>query len=755
MKNKISLRIISVLMSLLMLLPALSIFTVTTSAVKASAFSKGDFLQFGMYPQSRVTDSGLLTQLGEIDCAMINCGYKKNTDYNTHTFDAVDISYADIAFDGELYRKITINEYNPVVTQNTYGRTNPSHNENGYPSGSSYYFKWEPIFWNVLRAENDGLYIISNRIIDTKSYNEFSEDTTWETSSLRAWLNNEFFDTAFSGNEKEKIINITHSNENNPDLGTSGGNSTADNVWILSLSEIVNRNYGFQNTNDADSSKQATGTDYAKGLGLTVSNGFSTYWQRTPGGSPTLACVVDADGCTRNVYMDVAATQYGVRPVLKLYLEAEITESDPATCRIAGHNAGDPAVENLNPATCSAEGSYEEVVCCTVCGEEVSREQKTIEKISHTVGNAAVENETAATCSAEGSYDIVIYCSVCGEDFSRTHVTLEKLDHTPGTPVEENVVPSTCTEEGCCDEVVYCSECGEELTREQKTIEKISHTVGDAVIENEVAATCKEEGSCDEVVYCSECGEELSREQKTIEKISHTVGDAVIENEVAATCIAEGSYDIAVYCSVCGEEISRKTTVVESGSHSAGEVAVENVVAATCNENGSYELVICCVNCGEEISRETKVIEGGSHTAGEVTVENVVAATCSEDGGYEVAVYCVDCGEEISREQKILAKTGHIADTPEIENLVLPTEEAEGSYDCVTHCSVCGEELGREKKSIDKLEPSAPSEGGEEQADVCPWCGQPEHSSAFIGFIHRVLAFFRNLINKIIALFNN
>ena len=48
----------------------------------------------------------------------------------------------------------------------------------------------------------------------------------------------------------------------------------------------------------------------------------------------------------------------------------------------------------------------------------------------HTAAEAVRENEVAATCTQEGSYDEVVYCSECGEELSREHKTIDKLPHT-------------------------------------------------------------------------------------------------------------------------------------------------------------------------------------------------------------------------------------------------------------------------------------------------------------------------------------
>jgi hypothetical protein len=141
------------------------------------------------------------------------------------------------------------------------------------------------------------------------------------------------------------------------------------------------------------------------------------------------------------------------------------------------HTPGEPVQENVVPASCSQEGSYDEVVYCTECGEEISREQKTIDKLAHTPGEAVRENEVPASCKAEGSYDEVVYCTECNEELSRETKTIDKLAHTPGEPVQENVVPASCSAEGSYDEVVYCTECQAELSREHKTIDKTAHSL--------------------------------------------------------------------------------------------------------------------------------------------------------------------------------------------------------------------------------------------------------------------------------------
>ncbi len=184
----------------------------------------------------------------------------------------------------------------------------------------------------------------------------------------------------------------------------------------------------------------------------------------------------------------------------------------------------------------------------------------------HTPAAAVREKETESTCKVAGTYDEVVYCSVCGAEISRETKTKELAAHTPAAAVRENETESTCKVAGTYDEVVYCSVCGDELSRETKTKELAAHTPAEAVRENETESTCKVAGTYDEVVKCAVCGEELSRETKTKELAAHTPGEATRENEVAPTKSEDGSYEEVVKCTVCGEELSRtKKTIAATG----------------------------------------------------------------------------------------------------------------------------------------------------------------------------------------------
>ena len=153
-------------------------------------------------------------------------------------------------------------------------------------------------------------------------------------------------------------------------------------------------------------------------------------------------------------------------------------------------------------ATCTKEG-YAAYWYCADCGKyftdaegkkETTLSQLIIPAAAHTPADPVRENEVTATCTHEGSYDEVVYCRECEEQISRTTITIPKAAHTPAAPVRENEVTATCTHEGSYDEVVYCRECNREISRIKQTIAATGHTFSEEWSYDDIwhwhAATC-------------------------------------------------------------------------------------------------------------------------------------------------------------------------------------------------------------------------------------------------------------------------
>ncbi len=174
------------------------------------------------------------------------------------------------------------------------------------------------IEWLVLDKKDDKALLISKYCLDANAYdkNEENESVTWETSTLRQWLNGEFINEAFTEKEKTLICDTHLKNPNNPKYGTDGGNDTTDKVFLLSIDEVEKY---FAN----GEKRKAEATGYAKYKGICVSeeNGNVWWWLRSPGSNSRDAVYVDLDGSVRYYGSHMDDEEGGVRPAMWVKIE--------------------------------------------------------------------------------------------------------------------------------------------------------------------------------------------------------------------------------------------------------------------------------------------------------------------------------------------------------------------------------------------------------------------------------------------------
>ena len=183
------------------------------------------------------------------------------------------------------------------------------------------------------------------------------------------------------------------------------------------------------------------------------------------------------------------------------------------------------------------EGSASEWAAITIdaTGNDELAAATIIYDHTHTGGDAVTEDETAATCTEDGSYNEVVSCRDCGIIMSETLKTTDRLGHDFIS--DKILIEASCNTEG--KERLKCTRCGETKTQ---TIPAIgSH---DFVLEETVAeATCTEDG---ELKYqCSRCGKIKT---ETVPALGHDFGAATVALE--ADCVTNGQ--LLRVCSRCG-----------------------------------------------------------------------------------------------------------------------------------------------------------------------------------------------------------
>lgn len=349
--------------------------TGSNDSVFTGTEATGTIINFGSYPQSKVTDSATLKKLDNEPKQWESYEYYSGTDdlYDGNMEPSDYMKYADIKLGGEKYRVVTFSEYRPHNTGYNSSTSNSYQDDNGYYTGNTYYFKYEPLKWRILDAVT-GL-VVCESIIDSQAYNNYilrgvdacwgDSDKThyannWEYCSLREWLNNEFYNTAFSKTQQDRIKELTRENKSRHS-SKYDSNPTSDKITLLSFWNALNTSYGFSSSYSTyDTARNHKGTDYAKCQGLDLRsdfddkyNGFSDWWLRTPGFYTNSPCFI-INGRVSDYGCDVNYTSKGVVPALNL-IQSKIGTSSITSGEIAAEEVTD---ENAPRTSRAAQTVY-------------------------------------------------------------------------------------------------------------------------------------------------------------------------------------------------------------------------------------------------------------------------------------------------------------------------------------------------------------------------------------------------------------
>ena len=181
-----------------------------------------------------------------------------------------------------------------------------------------------PIEWRVLARDGKKALLISRYALDCKKYNTEEKDVTWETCSLRPWLNNEFLNKAFTPGEQAAIETTLVDNsqsQGDPGWSTNGGYNTQDKVFLLSYQEASEYFADYE-------ARKCASTDYAIKNNAYTSRSHQVdgrptcwWWLRSPGSSATCAADVSTGGGLDRD-SSVITDSDAVRPALWVNLES-------------------------------------------------------------------------------------------------------------------------------------------------------------------------------------------------------------------------------------------------------------------------------------------------------------------------------------------------------------------------------------------------------------------------------------------------
>lgn len=301
-----------------------------------------DSVYFGSYPQAEVIPGG-------VEYTALNSSLRREGDVivSDSVYSALQNASGwdennDITLDGAKYRRMKEEDATYVYVE--------SFSRSGYYQWGGdtdyHYFKYEPIKWRVLHTDRNQALLLSDVALDDQKYHTKDEGVTWETSTVRSWLNGygagsnkqsvdysqkNFIGSAFTASEQAAIVNSSLENADNIENGTSGGNNTTDKIFLLSESDVWNtdkaKSYGFVKGGYSDESRFCKSSTYAKAMGVwsysdTSYAGNCFWWLRSPGNNSNSAVHVYNDGWVDYSGYYVDHYFYGIRPALNLNLSS-------------------------------------------------------------------------------------------------------------------------------------------------------------------------------------------------------------------------------------------------------------------------------------------------------------------------------------------------------------------------------------------------------------------------------------------------
>ena len=349
-------RAISLFLAVIMLLSIVPFSAFATKSAK-STYSEGDIIEFGSYPQMEVTNNYVLNSLNNLSLNWKSYGYY-SSDGDGDFIKGDWMKYADVTYNGNKYRAVKFTKYRPTDTGSEaldYGYEDgnwyTNQDENGYYADEVYWFLYEPLEW-VVHDPETGL-VRCKTVIDNQPFSNtlFDNSTPYMTaaerekikyykdnehtmaandyyeSDIRKWLNADFYNTAFSDEEKNYINNTTVYTLASNNTTTAPCKESTDKIFLYDGEETSSDFYASQEHALLDYYIYKGTTDYAKAQGVSTSmdEDFAYfYWLRSPSRSGEAQAFCSYKGNTGLTVNSVS----GVCPAMHLNKITNVCETN-------------------------------------------------------------------------------------------------------------------------------------------------------------------------------------------------------------------------------------------------------------------------------------------------------------------------------------------------------------------------------------------------------------------------------------------
>ena len=138
----------------------------------------------------------------------------------------------------------------------------------------------DPVRWVVLTVEGNKALVVTEQALCGRLYHDRLEPVTWETCSLRTWMNTDLLLDMFYDEEQVAILSTKNTDPKAP------GVESNDLLFLLSVAEV--EEYLNNSTRNIYPTKYAT----KNGAAESKLSGLTWWWLRSPGESDMEACYI-------------------------------------------------------------------------------------------------------------------------------------------------------------------------------------------------------------------------------------------------------------------------------------------------------------------------------------------------------------------------------------------------------------------------------------------------------------------------------
>lgn len=275
---------------------------VDTSDIKAEGNGfviDGRVCRFGSYPQRKVIDRDIIAAFeSEPKPAMSNPnGWQIMLTTKTG---APFTWYKDKEIDGNKYRAVYFMRYRQVFTLRNSDIQPSVQRVSNYLPMRIHVFAFEDIEWNILDISSRSATLVSSVGLDSCEFNNGALCSDWECSSIRRWLNEDFYNTAFSEEQKKQLWH----------------NSDDESVSLLDSDlEFTNRYY-----RDKLNTYNISGSDYFRCVGGSCDKSVRNFWIKSPMELEDRAASVQPHSVSDIVMQCVDNTAVSVLPIIRINL---------------------------------------------------------------------------------------------------------------------------------------------------------------------------------------------------------------------------------------------------------------------------------------------------------------------------------------------------------------------------------------------------------------------------------------------------